>query len=761
MPDLDATLARLTERLEQAEAARRDSERRFDDIAQATSDWIWECGPDMRLTFLSHRMQAEFGTDPRGLLGKTLRELARDPSRDADWAPYEDAVRRREPLRNFVFEMRPMGGRRRFLRVNAVPVFRFDGGLGGYRGAAADVTPMVRVRQRLERAHAVLDSTLRSMDQGIAVFGANHRLVICNRRFGQLLDLPAELLRPNRTTLAEQVRFRAQRGDYGAVDPETVVRERLADLADKVTYRRERQLPNGIWLQVNGNPLGGGGLVMTLTDISAIKAAEARSRTALAEAAATRRQLTEAIEAIADGFVLYDAEDRLVLFNSRYRDDYSFGPELLRPGTRFIDILREGVARGLVPPGYDAEQWVQERLDRHRSPGPPYVVRRPDGRWVRITEHRTQEGGIVGIRTDVSELKSSELALKENQRLLRAVIDAVPAIINVKDLDSRYVLMNRFQGLVYGVAPEAAIGRTSAELVGEAYGSQSRDFDRQVIESGRPLPYTERDYTDIAGRPHTWFTAKMPLKNDDGSVKNVVTVALDITTLKNTERARANLARYFPPNMVEVLANADDPFGPARQEQIAVLFADIVGFTRICEEQPPAAAFALLRDFQSRMSRQIFAFSGTLDKYTGDGMMATFGTPRPGPRDATNALRCARAMQRMVGEWNDERRARGEDAVGVCLGLHYGPALLGNIGDENRLEFAVIGDTVNIASRLEKLARPLAASIVVSQALIDAAMREDQDAAACLAGFESLGPQPIRGRDEPVPVWVLRRENGD
>jgi PAS domain S-box-containing protein len=375
-----------------------------------------------------------------------------------------------------------------------------------------------------------------------------------------------------------------------------------------------------------------------------------------------------------------------------------------------------------------------------------------------MREYRTHEGGIVGIRTDVTDLKRREQELADSQRLLRAVIDAVPAIINVKDRESRYMLMNRFQGEVYGIDPAQAIGKTSDEIVGPDYGGRSNEQDRQVIASGEALPFSERDFVDAQGGHRIWFNAKLPLKDERGVVQNVVTVALDITKLKATEHARANLARYFAPNMVEMLAQTSEPFGPARSQDVAVLFVDIIGFTQLCETRPANEVFDLLREFQRRLSHEVFVYGGTLDKYIGDGIMATFGTPLPGPADATNALRCARAILRMMATWNRERAAAGAYTLSVGVGLHYGPALLGNIGDEHRLDFAVIGDTVNVASRLEKLARPLGAAIVASTVLLETAQREGDGGARERDGFVALGPQQLRGRDAPVDIWVLHHQ---
>jgi adenylate cyclase len=221
------------------------------------------------------------------------------------------------------------------------------------------------------------------------------------------------------------------------------------------------------------------------------------------------------------------------------------------------------------------------------------------------------------------------------------------------------------------------------------------------------------------------------------------------------EHARANLARYFAPSLVETLAGTDDPFGPPREQPVAVLFADIIGFTRLCASEPPGKIFALLRRFHGRMAQAVFAAEGTLDKFIGDGLMATFGTPARSASDATNALRCARAMVKATRDLNAERRRVGEAEIGIAIGIHYGPALLGNIGDERRLEFATIGDTVNLASRLEDLARNLDASIVVSDTLVTAIRAENPDAERETADLHLHQAQVVRGLDQAMSVWTL------
>ena len=227
------------------------------------------------------------------------------------------------------------------------------------------------------------------------------------------------------------------------------------------------------------------------------------------------------------------------------------------------------------------------------------------------------------------------------------------------------------------------------------------------------------------------------------------------------ERERANLSRYFSAKMVDELAQSDEPLGTTRQQDIAVLFADMVGFTTLSERLPAAAVIEMLRGFHSRMERAVFDHGGTLDKYIGDGLMATFGTPRSGALDATNALSCARAMVQAVDRWNAEQARRDEAPIRVGVGVHYGSVVMGDIGSQRHLEFAVVGDTVNVASRLERLTRTLSTPVVVSDAAVAAARREGPDADHLLTDF-SPGPiETIRGRSGDMRVWQLNRGMSD
>lgn len=220
------------------------------------------------------------------------------------------------------------------------------------------------------------------------------------------------------------------------------------------------------------------------------------------------------------------------------------------------------------------------------------------------------------------------------------------------------------------------------------------------------------------------------------------------------ERERENLARYFSPNVVEELSHNDEPLKQIRTQDIAVLFVDIVGFTQFSASRSSEEVIKTLRLFHQRMEKEVFSHNGTLDKYLGDGLMATFGTPISSDADAVNALRCARAMMRSMVEWNVERAEAGEVPIRASFGLHYGPAVLGDIGS-NRLEFAVIGNTVNVASRIEALTRGLKAELAATDDLLERAREENGVDDALLSDLVRHDDVSIRGLDKKMAVWTL------
>ena len=263
----------------------------------------------------------------------------------------------------------------------------------------------------------------------------------------------------------------------------------------------------------------------------------------------------------------------------------------------------------------------------------------------------------------------------------------------------------------------------------------------------------------------------VPLKNKRGEVYQYVAIQRDVSARieaerrlqeaqaaeRAAERARANLARYFSPKLVETLAAKDQPLGAVRRQNLAMLFADIVGFTRLSETLEPELVMELLRDIHGWMERAIFQFDGSIEGYIGDAVLAIFGFPEAGEKDASNALSCAYELLTASKIWSQARAKKGLSPIHIGIGLHYGPVVLGDVGTEEYVEFTVIGDTVNTASRLQQATRTLQCDLVVGQELVNAVKEENEreDTTNLLERLHPHGELAIRGRTQAVRIWTL------
>lgn len=240
-----------------------------------------------------------------------------------------------------------------------------------------------------------------------------------------------------------------------------------------------------------------------------------------------------------------------------------------------------------------------------------------------------------------------------------------------------------------------------------------------------------------------------------GSVREITNWVRSQRQLREAEATRARLARYFSPNMVDELMSKGGDLAAVRQQPVTVLFADIMGFSALTAGTSAEHLMAQLRDYLGLCEEAVFAHGGTLDKFLGDGFMATFGTPQKGVRDASNAVSCALDIGRAVVAWNVRRFRDGLRPWKIGIGIHSGPVVLGDIGSARRMEFAVVGDTVNIASRIEAMTRTLGHGVILSDATAETVKREGNP--ELLRGFGDLGVHDLRGYAERL--WGLKIED--
>jgi adenylate cyclase len=215
--------------------------------------------------------------------------------------------------------------------------------------------------------------------------------------------------------------------------------------------------------------------------------------------------------------------------------------------------------------------------------------------------------------------------------------------------------------------------------------------------------------------------------------------------LAREEVARANYSRFMPEYVVQQILENPDSFKLGGTNQtITALFADIRGFTRLSEHASPEKVVRLLNNYFTEMSEIVFAHGGTLDKYIGDGLMALFGAPTASPEDACNAVAAAVAMQRKMDDINDQLRQEDLEEITIGIGMNTGVATVGYIGSERRSEYTAIGDTVNLAARLEQNAQ--GGQILLSEVTAIAA-----SAARCK--FHPRPPITVKNREQPVPIF--------
>jgi len=372
--------------------------------------------------------------------------------------------------------------------------------------------------------------------------------------------------------------------------------------------------------------VAGGKRLFWLYDITPLRRAEqARLR--------SERRLAEAIESISEGFVCYDGEDRLVICNSCYRNLLYPGLDIdLSAGTTFESIIRRAVERGYVKDAEgQAEQWIAERLQRHRNPGEPQVQQRGDGRWVMVSERRTEDGGTVSVYSDITELKQREQDLTEKSSALTAL--------------------------------------------------------------------------------------------------------------------SSKLAKYLAPQVYDsIFTGQQDVKIVSKRKKLTVCFSDLVGFTEITDKMESEDLTHLLNHYLTEMSKIALQYGATIDKYVGDAIVMFFGDPATlGVKD--DALACvemAVAMQKRVSELAHEWADSGIATPLRCrIGIHTGYCTVGNFGSDDRMDYTMIGGTVNLAARLEHEAPP--GGVLISfetYALV-------KDKVQC----EARGSLRVKGIAEPVEAY--------
>jgi len=256
-------------------------------------------------------------------------------------------------------------------------------------------------------AEAMLRDAIESISEGFLMYDSDDRLALCNTRFREIYAVAEDIFVPGRK-FEDILRAGVERGQYPDAkgNEEDWIAKRLR-LHQELQEPIERQLPDGRWVKIAEKRTSSGGTVGIRTDITDLKTREHQLRD-------SEDRLRRVVESLQEGFVLYDSEDRIVIWNDKWLDLHKEVADIIDSGVTFENLTRTCVARRLysVQEGRE-EEFIANRIAQHRNPGEPFVRQLNDGRWFVIREVRTAEGGTFALNIDITDLKKAENAAEE------------------------------------------------------------------------------------------------------------------------------------------------------------------------------------------------------------------------------------------------------------------------------------------------------------------------------------------------------------
>ncbi|MBT4710629.1 MAG: GAF domain-containing protein [Alphaproteobacteria bacterium] len=344
-----------------------------------------------------------------------------------------------------------------------------------------------------------------------------------------------------------------------------------------------------------------------------------------------------------------------------------------------------------------------------------------------------------------AELFDEVLRLKNyNEGILKSLSNGVVTF----DVDTVVTKFNDAAARILGVEGAELNGSTAGAVFAKDNGWVVKSLD-YVATSGRDDFHADVDLVQLGGEIVSVNLTAAPLTSVDGEPMGSTLVIDDISREK---RVRSTMARYMAKEVLEKVLEAGEGALEATTHEATVLFSDIRGFTSIAEMLGSHKTVAMLNDYFSDMVEVIFNHAGVLDKYIGDAIMAVFGAPVTNPYDADNALIVATEMMAALRDFN-QRDAAGPTPISIRIGLSTGEVVAGTIGSARRMEYTVIGDTVNMAARLEAANKFYGTDLLLSSWTVDQLSSRD--------GLRQIDMLRVKGIVKPVTIFESLRHAPD
>lgn len=420
------------------------SEERYALVSEAAQEAIYEWVIESN----------EFYSSPRlgEMLGEKVNTRGQRDWRWQDWIHPDDLERYQTTLRSHLsgevprwhceYRIEDQHGNYRWISDHGTSVRNDEGVAIKMVAAVRDITDIKQAEDELDRAEARLLDSLETISDGFLLVDAQDNVQLWNRRymeiFGGAANCDISDIVYKGTAFLDMIRTGYERGMFkphpGGVGAWIADRRKARQ---SVSAALEMQLSNGQWLLINERAMSDGGRVSVYTDITDFKRRED-------ELEAARARFEDAIEALSSGFVLFDSDDRIVICNTKYRDYFPELSDMVTPGTPFVDIIQAGVERGMFPAALEnPEDWLATLLERRAKATGVREQHMESGLWLQVSDHRTKDGGIVSIYTDVTDLKNREAELRAQSAILEATLENMDQGISMVDENLNVVMFNQ------------------------------------------------------------------------------------------------------------------------------------------------------------------------------------------------------------------------------------------------------------------------------------------------------------------------------